>query len=704
MTVTTYKWVLDGIEGLTADATTAVYEIENTQKVIEKTVHGSVSIYKQDQNDDPLTGAEFTLYKASTCEDTDKIKTYNGAEFEIKTDDSDLAGYLPIPDGETVTLYLKETKAPDGYVLSDTVYPITITTAISDPMYDAADDAFITTTTYSIDVDGEDHANITNKQTSVKVQKIDIDTGEELTGAHIQILDEEGNVVAEWDSVSGLPHVETGLKTGVEYTLRETVAPLGYTITSDTQFTISETGTITYSGTVATDEDGNEVLLVEDKVFTTSAAVKKIWNDDGNRDGLQPLTLEVELLADGEKTGKTVVLTAANNWIEQISNIRKYNADGTEIVYTWSEPVITGYTLTGMTKTGNLTSITNTHTPETLPISVRKVWVDDGTHPKEVKVQLFADGLAVGEAITLSAANEWKYSWDDLCRNVTENGVTREIRYTVSELEIPEGYTAKITGGVSTGFVITNTYSPGKLIIEKEFDIELLEETPEDDELKTEIEVVKIWDDNDNKDGNRPESITVHLFAGGEEVKTAKLTAQNGWRKKWGDLPKFVDGHPIHYSVTEDPVEMYVPEIHGFTITNHYRPETTSVIVQKIWHDEGFENMRPESIIVKLNNGMCVILNEANGWTGVINGLPTYVNGEPAVYTWCEPEVMGYTQESMVTEGNVTVITNQIWKREEEPKIGKKPKVPGDDLTLIDEYDTPLGVEVIINHVGDCFD
>ena len=179
---------------------------------------------------------------------------------------------------------------------------------------------------------------------------------------------------------------------------------------------------------------------------------------------------------------------------------------------------------------------------------------------------------------------------------------------------------------------------------------------------------------------------------------------KNGWRKKWGDLPKFVDGHPIHYSVTEDPVKWYVSEIHGFTITNHDDPETTSVIVRKVWHDEGHEDMRPVSIAVKLSNGMGVILNEANGWTGVIDGLPTYVNGEPAVYTWSEPEVLGYTQESVVTKGNTTEIINKIWQREENPQNGKKPKLPGTDLTLIDEYDTPLGVEVIINHVGDCFD
>ena len=202
-----------------------------------------------------------------------------------------------------------------------------------------------------------------------------------------------------------------------------------------------------------------------------------------------------------------------------------------------------------------------------------------------------------------------------------------------------------------------------------------------------------------------PESITVHLYAGGTEIKTAKLTAQNGWKRKFGDLPKFVDGHPIKYSITEDPVECYVTEIHGFTITNRYVPELMSVSVRKVWNDEdNRQQKRPLSIWMKLSNGMSVILNEANGWSATITGLPARVNGKPAVYTWTEQSVAGYELESKVTEGSTTVFTNRLWTRPDEPEAGRTPKTPGDTWYVFEEYDTPLGVEVIINHVGDCFD
>ena len=33
-----------------------------------------------------------------------------------------------------------------------------------------------------------------------------------------------------------------------------------------------------------------------------------------------------------------------------------------------------------------------------------------------------------------------------------------------------------------------------------------------------------------------------------------------------------------------------------------------------------------------------------------------------------------------------------------------EPKLPGEPLIEIEDYGTPLGINVIINHVGDCFD
>ena len=450
-------------------------------------------------------------------------------------------------------------------------------------------------------------------------------------------------------------------------------------------------------------QDGIDTLVNYYDSAKVSVAVKKLWKDENNSDGLRPTGLRIELLADGEPTGQSVNLNAENNWVGRIDKLPK-RKDGTEIVYTWKEPNVVGYTLTGTSTSGSLTTLTNTHEAEKTKVEVKKVWVDSGEHPADVEVQLYADGKALGDAVKLNAGNGWKFSWNNLCRNVRDDGVVREIKYTVAETKIPEGYVAKITGNASTGFVITNTKETGKLVIEKEFDIQIPEEEPEEEVMTTDIEIVKIWDDNNNKDGNRPKSITVHLYAGGEEVRSAKLTAANGWKHTFGELPKFVNGHPITYTVKEDPVRWYVAEIHGYTIRNKYQPEMTSVSVRKVWDDENNKHMfRPTSVHMTLSNGMSVILNEENGWMASITGLPTMVNGKPAEYTWTEQEVIGYELESMETEGTVTTFTNKPWSRPDKPTEGKTPRLPGEEI-IIEEYETPLGVDVIINHVGDCFD
>ena len=162
----------------------------------------------------------------------------------------------------------------------------------------------------------------------------------------------------------------------------------------------------------------------------------------------------------------------------------------------------------------------------------------------------------------------------------------------------------------------------------------------------------------------------------------------------------------IEYTITEDPVDWYEAEIHGFNIRNNYKPVLTSVTVRKLWNDNNdAKKLRPTSIAMTLSNGMSVVLSAQNHWTATIDNLPTRVNGQPVTYTWTEQQVLNYNLTDMVTENNVTTFTNTIWTRPEPPTTGgRKPKTPGETVEVFEEYETPLGVEVMINHVGDCFD
>ena len=83
------------------------------------------------------------------------------------------------------------------------------------------------------------------------------------------MLDKAGNVVDEWDSKKGETHKVKNLIVGQEYAAGP-FAPNGYTLTTDTTFTIDRTGKVT--GTVTINKDG--VLLVEDTA--TKAEITKL--------------------------------------------------------------------------------------------------------------------------------------------------------------------------------------------------------------------------------------------------------------------------------------------------------------------------------------------------------------------------------------------------------------------------------------------
>lgn len=85
----------------------------------------------------------------------------------------------------------------------------------------------------------------------------------------------------------------------------------------------------------------------------------------------------------------------------------------------------------------------------TVSVSVSKVWKDGGSsnRPSYVSVQLYRNGNAYGNTVTLSESNSWRYTWSNLDDDYT---------WTVNEVNVPRGYTRTVTrsGDVWT---ITNT-------------------------------------------------------------------------------------------------------------------------------------------------------------------------------------------------------------------------------------------------------
>ena len=171
----------------------------------------------------------------------------------------------------------------------------------------------------------------------------------------------------------------------------------------------------------------------------------------------------------------------------------------------------------------------------------------------------------------------------------------------------------------------------------------------------TSVTVKKTWNDNNNQDGLRPESITVNLKANGNVVNTIKLSEESNWNYTFESLPKYNDGVELTYTVDEARVEGYEKAItgsvsEGFNITNTHSPEKTSVSGTKIWNDnDNQDGLRPASIKVRLYaNGTEVASKDvtaANGWAYSFDELDKYADGSEIEYTIKEDNVDNYSTE-----------------------------------------------------------
>ena len=198
--------------------------ISDDGEVIEITAENkpvTVEISKRDIYGNELEGAEIVLENA------------DGETVDKWTSDGTNHIVSKLGAGEYV---LKEIAAPDGYVIAtDIKFSIDVYGNVT---VENVDSTAVSDNGYPLIVMVDD-------TTKVRISKQDITTGEELPGATLQIIDEDGNVVEEWVSTDEAHFIEGKLIAGKEYTLRETIAPDGYEIANEIKFTVNADGTVT---------------------------------------------------------------------------------------------------------------------------------------------------------------------------------------------------------------------------------------------------------------------------------------------------------------------------------------------------------------------------------------------------------------------------------------------------------------------------
>jgi hypothetical protein len=153
------------------------------------------------------------------------------------------------------------------------------------------------------------------------------------------------------------------------------------------------------------------------------------------------------------------------------------------------------------------------------------------------------------------------------------------------------------------------------------------------------------------------------------------------------------------------PIPSETPEPEKIIETDDDVPMTI-IGIRKIWNDDGVETLRPEVVEMQLIGNSEIIatihLSAENNWIATIE-VPIYNNtGEFMTYIWHERVVAVYHEESRYTEENITTIVN---RPVDVPPT--KAKTGGNKWTRTDnfeDYETALGGQLLINHVGDCFD
>lgn len=505
--------------------------------------------------------------------------------------------------------------------------------------------------------DGNRESNTVTSQifaASFHVKKVDKDdTSKGLAGAEFNLLDSTGAVLATQVSNKDGNLAFTTLTEGT-YTLKETKAPTNYKL-DETEHSVVVTYDadqqiyhVTIDGEAVGSKASPKLITNENDIQYLNLEATKVWDDQDNVEGLRPESIEFQLYKNGTAEGKSVALSAGNNWKVTFSNLPDKDSNGNLISYSVKEVKVPAYYTVDKEEAefvDGKATLTNKRTPETTEVTVKKVWDDaknqDGLRPTTITLHLLANGEKVQTSTVSGEGETWSHTFTNL--PVYKNG--QKIIYTVTE-DIVANYTATIDGTT-----ITNTYKPGK----------------------TSLTVTKKWDDAENQDGLRPKTIKVQLYADGQKLgKEVELSEDNKWSYTFSDLDEKKDGKTIQYTVKETKVpEGYTQTVEAtnlgqVVISNTHTPSKTKVQLTKKWDDANNQDgIRPASITVRLYKDgaptdQTIELSEANQWHGTFENLDVNAAGKALNYTVKEENVPeGYTLSIDDKDPAHLVLTNK---------------------------------------------
>ena len=250
-----------------------------------------------------------------------------------------------------------------------------------------------------------------------------------------------------------------------------------------------------------------------------------------------------------------------------------------------------------------------------------------------------------------------------------ENGIAKlenvlKADYVLTEVEAPEGYELDSTPRTISKTDFENSIANGSTV-----EVEALNKKKEVEPKFRNLSVKKEWVLDPNLATTKPEKVKVSVLKNGvkDENLTVELSASNGWKASFSNLPKEdANGQKIVYTVSEEEVAGFKAAIsgsedNGFTISN-YNGSRVVIPVTKIWQGKG---PHPDHLNVQLfANGEKVAtytLNKANGWQHSFDMPKFDQSGAEIRYTVTEDSISGYiaSTENNLATGYINVFVNR---------------------------------------------
>jgi nitrogen fixation protein len=211
------------------------------------------------------------------------------------------------------------------------------------------------------------------------------------------------------------------------------------------------------------------------------------------------------------------------------------------------------------------------------------------------------------------------------------------------------------------------------------------------------------WQDDENRDGLRPDQVKLSLLANGTVAARKAVTEKESWKCVFTGLPlRDKNNEPILYRVAENTIPGYSISQRktepaqsssllscrntSYIILNHREPSTTSVTVKTSWNDSmDHEKLRPKQTKVQLYaNGIPYggkrILDSSNGWKCHFKDLPVNTGGNRISYTAAQEWVPDGYQESLSADENGTILI------ENQHNAGESVSDDSSDMTSLSGY------------------